>query len=79
MPRVCVYTDKGELVYEQPADSRSLASATCPTNITGSSLISGLRRALEDAEMMEVGLNPERPSERAMRLIEDLTPDNFSR
>jgi hypothetical protein len=68
MPTVVVYTDKGEQVWQSPATAYSLRSATCPTNQTGSSLISGLRRAVEDAEKIEDGHNPERDSEKAMRL-----------
>lgn len=67
MPRVIVQTDDGRTVLTMPADSYSLRSATCPHNTIGSSLISGVRRAVEDAEDLEQGKNPERPSERAMR------------
>jgi hypothetical protein len=70
MPYVVVYTDKGEQVWQSPATAYSLRSASCPHNTIGSSLVAGLRRAVEDAEALEDGRDPERPSERAMRMSE---------
>lgn len=67
MPTVVVYTDKGEQVWQMPADAYSLRNANCFMNTNGSSIISGLRRAVEDAEAIEQGCDPERPSEKAMR------------
>ena len=67
-PIVVVYTDNGQQVWQSPAMSLTLRSAKCPSNTSGSSLISGLRRAVEDAEAIEEGRDPERPSERAVRL-----------
>lgn len=48
--------------------SSALASASCPSNHRGSALVSGIRRALSDAEIIRAGGDPERPSEKAMRL-----------
>lgn len=70
MAYVVVYTEKGEQVWHMQATAHALATARCDTNIVGRNLISGLRRAFEDAEALEQGLDPERPSEKAMRLSE---------
>lgn len=68
MPLVVVYTDKGQQVWQSLATAYSLRRAECPGNSIGSSLVAGLRRAVEDAEAIEEGRDPERPSEKAMRL-----------
>jgi len=83
MPIVVVYTDKGEQVWQSPAGpALTLRNVKCPGNTIGSALVSGLRRAVEDAEAIEAGRNPERPSEAAMRLadaeaaVEFVTPSD---
>ena len=75
MPKVVVYTDDGVEVWKSPATAYSLRSAKCPTNTIGSSLIAGLRRAVEDAEAIEKKLDPERTSERVMREIDTAPPE----
>lgn len=77
MPIVVVYTDKGEQVWQSPALGFTLRPAKCPGNSIGSALVSGLRRAVEDAEAIEQGRNPERPSEAAMRLADDEAAAEF--
>ncbi len=74
MPIVVVYTDKGEQVWQSPAIGFTLRPAKCPGNTIGSALVSGLRRAIEDAEAIEAGDDPERPSEKAMRLSDREAP-----
>jgi hypothetical protein len=75
--RLTLTTEDGRVVREwssSPEQERTLPpawamrGASCPSNLAGSSLVSGIRRALEDGEVMERGGDPERPSERAMRL-----------
>lgn len=71
MAIIVVYTDKGQQVWQTTGVHRdSLSAATCPTNAKGSAIIAGLRRAVEDAEKIERDEDPERPSEKAMRLSE---------
>ena len=68
MAYVVVYTNEGEQVWQSLATAYSIRRAECPGNNIGSGLIAGLRRAVEDAEKIEQGIDPERPSEKAMRL-----------
>jgi hypothetical protein len=69
MPRVVVYTDSGEAVWSmEKIESWQINGLTCPGNVRGSSLAAGLRRAVSDAEKIQRGEDPERPSEKAMRL-----------
>lgn len=60
-----VWTSHGDVpVY-------ALDSASCPTNVVGSGIVSGLRRAVQDADAIRDGRDPERPSEKAIRLAEE--------
>lgn len=72
MSIVKVFTDDGEEVWVAAGimayDVRNLQ---CPGNTTGSGLAAGIRRALEDAEVIQAGGDPERPSEKAMRLSQE--------
>lgn len=69
MPQVIVVTDDGREVWRaagiMPHDVSALA---CPSNTTGSSLAAGVRRAVLDAQKIQRGEDPERASEKAMRL-----------
>lgn len=69
---VAVYTDKGDPIWFSDADYADilLARITVP-NQRGSSFFAGLRRAMRDAEEIEAGRDPERPSEKAMRLARE--------
>lgn len=70
---VVVYTDKGEQVWadaEVTSTDILFADIQVP-NRRGSSFFSGLRRAIRDAEEIEAGRDPERPSEKAMRLAQE--------
>lgn len=59
----------GAIIWEQEAPpSYGLQTASCPGHVGGSSLVSGLRRAIEDAEAIRDGRDPERLSEKALRL-----------
>lgn len=70
MAYVVVYTDKGQQVWLSPLIALTVRRLECPGNTIGSSIAAGLRRAAEDAEMMERGQDPERLSEKAMRLAD---------
>jgi hypothetical protein len=70
MPRVVVYTDGGELVQAFDVEAWHINGLQCPTNARGSGLAAGIRRAVQDAEVIQAGGDPERPSEKAMRLSE---------
>lgn len=68
MPRVIVETDDGVRVWSMDdIASWHLPALQCPTNVRGSSLAAGIRRAVEDAEAIQEGRDPERPSEKALR------------
>ncbi len=69
MPRIIVQTDDGFTVWEMEAEEWQLDRLTCPGNIRGSAVASGIRRACRDAEALTAGNDPERPSEKAMRLV----------
>jgi hypothetical protein len=72
MATVVVYSDKGEQVWSYTGvASWMIAGLQCPTNMRGSGLAAGIRRAVEDAEKIERGEDPERPSEKAMRLTHE--------
>lgn len=69
MPRVIVETDDGRRVWEFETTARMASAVWRPgTHEGASSLLSGLERAVADAEVVERGGDPERPSEKAMRL-----------
>lgn len=71
MPTVVVYTEKGEQVWSMEGVHPDWMSAiTAPTNVKASGLVAGLRRAVQDADKIERGIDPERASEKAMRLSE---------
>lgn len=70
MAYVVVYTEKGQQVWQMNVPSFAIRNLGCPGNTIGSSLAAGIRRAVEDAEVIEAGGDPERASERAMRLSE---------
>jgi hypothetical protein len=69
MARVIVTTNDGRPVWMlDDVRSWDLGALQCPTNLRGSALAAGVRRAVEDAEAIQAGRNPERPSEKAVRL-----------
>ena len=69
MTTIIVQTEEGQEVWSAPvADEQALLNARCDTNTDGSMLVSGLRRAVEDAFKIEHGLDSELLSEKAMRL-----------
>jgi len=71
MARVYVTTDDGRFVWAlDNVESHHLNGLQCPTNVRGSSLAAGIRRAVQDAEAIQAGRDPERPSEKAIRLAE---------
>lgn len=68
MPRVIVTTDDGREVWAlDDVASTHVSTLQCAMNATGRILASGIRRAVADAEAIQEGRDPERPSERAMR------------
>jgi hypothetical protein len=69
MPRVIVETDDGQRVYAEETTAHTLLFST--DSPPAQALIGGIRRGLQDAEAVEAGLDPERPSEKAMRLAEE--------
>lgn len=71
MPTVVVYTDKGQQVWQMDVESWQIDGLQCPTNLRGSSLAGGIRRAVQDAEVIQAGGDPERPSEKAIRLMHE--------
>lgn len=77
MPTVVVYTDNGQQVWQMDVESLDLNGLQCPSNNRGSALAAGIRRAVQDAEAIQAGRDPERPSEKAMRLAfaSDFVPD----
>ena len=69
MPKVIVTTDAGVVVWRQEdVDANAVRYLQCQGNVNGSSLAAGIRRAVQDAEAIQAGRDPERPSEKAMRL-----------
>lgn len=69
MPKIVVFTDDGQPVWEMDdVEWHHVTGLTCPTNTRGSSVASGIRRAISDAHTIQDGGDPERPSEKAMRL-----------
>ena len=76
MPKVIVTTDNGDPVWMMDdVEAWHLSALTCPTNRKGSALASGVRRAVQDAETIQKGGDPERPSERAVRLAAEIRAD----
>lgn len=73
--RIIVETDEGVVVFRAEAEYRDLLLATPSfSNAKARSLWAGIRRGVRDVEALKEGRDPERPSERAMRLSEP-TPD----
>jgi hypothetical protein len=72
MARVIVQTDDGTWVWGMDnVRSHHLNALACTTNEKGSSLAAGVRRAVSDAEVIQAGGDPERMSEKAMRLASE--------
>jgi hypothetical protein len=70
MPRVIVTTDDGQPVWQmEDIESWHITALQCPTNVRGSAVASGVRRAVRDAAIIQQGGDPERPSEKAMRMM----------
>jgi hypothetical protein len=68
---ICVYLN-GSLVWSMPAPpAYAMGRLRSEGHVGVSSLAAGLRRAVEDAEAIRAGRDPERPSERAIRLAEE--------
>ena len=68
MARVTIATDDGRVVEEYAVGAEEVRSLTLMP-LRGN-LMTGIRRALQDAEVVQAGGDPERPSEKAMRLAE---------
>lgn len=70
MPRIQVLTDNGQLVDARHYDSEASDSAI-GREVTGRNepIRGWLGRALEDAVKIQKGVDPERPSEKAMRMV----------
>ena len=70
MPKVIVTTDEGRAVWMiEDIEAWHVRGLECPTNQRGSAVASGVRRACEDAQAIQSGADPERPSEKVMRLL----------
>lgn len=67
MAQIIIQTDDGHevdrIVDIHAADVRGLAETR-----SGRTVVPHVRRAVEDADVIEAGGDPERPSEKAMRL-----------
>lgn len=69
MARIIVQTDDGEEVWRiLEVSSWHISGLECHGNVRGSTVASGIRRAVRDAQFIQAGDDPERPSEKAMRL-----------
>jgi len=69
MSVIKVFTDDGREVWSTAGImAHDVRDIQCPGNTTGSGVAAGIRRATEDAEVIQRGGDPERPSEKAMRL-----------
>jgi hypothetical protein len=75
MPKITITTDDGREVWSQDHIASSFVRHLQggAGNIISSSLAATIRRAVEDAEAIQAGRDPKRPSEKAMRLSEDGT------
>lgn len=74
MARVIVQTDSGNEVwrFHESVDAHTADMIpSAPTNAKTHELLRGLARAVRDAEMIAKDLDPERPSEKAMRLADE--------
>jgi hypothetical protein len=71
--RVAVFTEGGQEVWSYDSGIKGISHAipSAPSNAAAHSLLRGLARAIQDAEVIEAGGDPERPSEKAMRLAEE--------
>lgn len=75
MATVIVTTDDGQPVWMmEDIQPWHIIALQCPTNIRGSSLAAGIRRAAQDAEAIQDGRDPERLSEKVMRLMKEDAP-----
>jgi hypothetical protein len=74
MAKVIVQTDDGREVWRleeiEPWHVRSIIHGSF-TNIVCRALTSGILRAVQDANMIQRGLDPERLSEKAVRLANE--------
>lgn len=76
---VTVTTDDGTIVnaWTDVTYADVILARVVVPNRRGSSFYAGLHRAMRDAEEIEAGRDPERPSEKAMRLAAE-TPYSVS-
>jgi hypothetical protein len=71
MARVIVTTDDGQPVWALDAiEAWQVRGLECPSNLRGSAVASGIRRAVSDAEAIQQGRDPRRLSERVMAEME---------
>jgi hypothetical protein len=74
--RVIVTTEDGTEVWRMDdVAAWQVSGLQCPGNVSGSSLAAGIRRAVQDAEVIEAGGDPERLSEKAMRIASITDPE----
>lgn len=73
MARIIVATSDGREVYSRELDPGWGTGATAGRELIGSHtpLLGAIGRAIEDAHILDAGGDPERPSEKAMRLAEE--------
>lgn len=70
MAIIKIYTDGGKLVSTMVSDDNWTANIR-GRKITGhmNGMYGWMERALQDARLIQRGIDPERPSEKAMRMI----------
>lgn len=73
MPKVIVTTDDGQAVWTMDGIESWHVSGKLKAagNVRAQNLASGIVRAVRDAEVIQAGGDPERPSEKAMRLVDE--------
>lgn len=71
MAQIVVYTDDGvEVAHKEVPDTYASPSTISRLVCGNAHGVDGwLGRALRDARLIQQGINPERPSEKAMRLL----------